>query len=113
MSEQTVPTRAELRTALRSGQVPEKSAPVAGFPALPTPGDVWLPTAAAAEVAGIKPGIVTTMTSRTRNSVHVRENAWPAGTHVGRENYFPASEVLAWCDREYGSTETTDTKEPS
>jgi hypothetical protein len=113
VSEQSVPSRAELRGALRSGQVPEKSAPVSGFPALPTPGDVWLSTAVAAEVAGIKPGIVTTMTSRTRNSVHVRENAWPAGIHVGRENYFPASEVLAWCDREYGRTEPADTKEQS
>lgn len=117
MTEQPEATPEDLRQALhealRSGEDPEKSAPVYGFPPLTTPGDVWLSTAQAAKIAGLDPASITTMTSRTRNRVHVRENAWPAGIHVGRENYFPASEVLAWRDREHGVPEPTTTKEPT
>jgi hypothetical protein len=111
MSEQSQPSREDLREALRSGEVPENSASVYGFPPLTTPGDVWLSTAQAAKITGLEPASITTMTSRTRNRVHVRENAWPAGVHVGRENYFPASEVLAWCDREHGAPMPNDLKE--
>lgn len=81
-----------LREALRSGEAVENSASVYGFPPLTAPGDVWLSTAQAAKVTGREPGFITTMTSRTRTGVHVRGNPWPAGVHVGRDNYFRASE---------------------